>query len=139
PAAFGDFDEPSVLQGLPAGLVRAVRPDSVGTPLAHPVEHGLLPLVQGLVHGASRRSLGALPQRRCPLDLREFGAAWGLPHSDERSWKARLRRGQSLMVLMRNGLGSEGFSKPSVELGVPYGRAVQVIVAARGHEGRASR
>lgn len=36
-------------------------------------------------------------------------------------------------------LNSDGFSKPSVELGVPYGRAVQVIVAARGHEGRASR
>ncbi|MGW4825196.1 hypothetical protein ACWEP4_41435, partial [Streptomyces sp. NPDC004227] len=34
-------------------------------------------------------------------------------------------------------LGSEGFSKPSVGLGIPYGCAVQVIVAVRGHEGRA--
>lgn len=66
PAAFGDFDEPSVLQGLSAGLVRTVRPDSVGTPLAHPVEHGLLPLVEGLFHVASRRSLGALPSATMP-------------------------------------------------------------------------
>jgi hypothetical protein len=33
----------------------------------------------------------------------------------------------------------EGFSKPSVGLGVPYGCAVQVIVAVQRHEGRASR
>ncbi|MFF4764858.1 hypothetical protein ACFY4A_42605, partial [Streptomyces sp. NPDC001292] len=31
----------------------------------------------------------------------------------------------------------EGFSKPGVGLGVPYGCAVRVIVAVRGHEGRA--
>jgi hypothetical protein len=89
PAALGDFDEPSVLQGLSAGLVRAVRPDSVGTPLAHPAEHGPLPLIEGLVHVASRRSPVRCPQRQCPLPLREFGAAGRTPLSDEACRKAR--------------------------------------------------
>jgi hypothetical protein len=49
-AAFGDIDQPAALQGLSADFVRAVRPDSVGRPLPHPVEHGLLWLVEAPVH-----------------------------------------------------------------------------------------